>query len=117
MSLKPTKPEQLRRELHASGGVVRLRVPADLAYLEGHFPEVPVVPGVCQITWVIEEIESFLGRRQSVERMEAVKYFELLLPEQEFNLEYSFNAETGKWTFQMSRDNGRKISSGRLQFA
>ena len=117
MPVKPTKPEVLKQERHATGGALRLRVPADLAYLEGHFPQIPVVPGVCQITWVIEEIESFLGQKQSVKMMEAVKYFELLLPEQEFNLEYSLNAETGKWTFQMFRDNGRKISSGRLQFA
>jgi hypothetical protein len=113
---KPTKPEVLKRDQTESGCLVHLRVPTNLAYLDGHFPQIAVVPGVCQIKWIIEEIEAFCQKSKPVTSMEAVKFHELLKPGQEFCLEFAWKAETGKWIYRLFCGE-LKISSGRLQFA
>jgi acyl-coenzyme A synthetase/AMP-(fatty) acid ligase len=113
---KPTKPDVLKRERTESGCLAHLRVPMNLAYLDGHFPQIAVVPGVCQLKWVIEEIEDFCGKRKAVTTMESVKFYELLVPGQEFCLEIAYKSETGKWNYRLF-NNERKISSGRIQFA
>ncbi len=113
---KPTRPEVLKRDATESGGLVHLRVPTNLAYLDGHFPQIAVVPGVCQLKWVIEEIEAFCQKKRAITSMEAVKFHELLIPGQEFCLEFAWKAETDKWIYRLFCGE-RKISSGRLQFA
>jgi 3-hydroxymyristoyl/3-hydroxydecanoyl-(acyl carrier protein) dehydratase len=113
---KPTKPEVLKRDQRESGCLVHLRVPTNLACFDGHFPQIAVVPGVCQLKWVIEEIESFCQKSRAITSMEAVKFHELLTPGQEFCLEFAWKAETGRWIYRLFCGE-RKISSGRLQFA
>jgi 3-hydroxymyristoyl/3-hydroxydecanoyl-(acyl carrier protein) dehydratase len=39
-------------EAREGGARVRARVPLDLAYLEGHFPGNPIVPGIAQLLLV-----------------------------------------------------------------
>jgi acyl-coenzyme A synthetase/AMP-(fatty) acid ligase len=63
-----------------------LRVPADLAFLDGHFPGRPVVAGVVQIHWVMQAARELLGSAPRVHGLEAVKFRDLLLPEQVFRL-------------------------------
>ncbi len=109
----PTGPVVLKREPTASGQLLHLQVPADLTYLEGHFPRIPVVPGVCQLKWVTEEIAAFTGRPAIVTAMAAVKFHELLRPGQQFCLEFGFNARTSQWNYRLFRGE-RSISSGRL---
>jgi acyl-coenzyme A synthetase/AMP-(fatty) acid ligase/3-hydroxymyristoyl/3-hydroxydecanoyl-(acyl carrier protein) dehydratase len=113
---KITKPEVLSRDATESGCLVHLRVPMNLTYLNGHFPEIAVVPGVCQLKWVIEEIETFCQQCRPISSMEAVKFHELLTPGQEFCLEFAGKAETGRWSYRLFSGE-QKISSGRLQFA
>lgn len=109
----PTGPVVLKREATASGQLLHLHVPADLAGLDGHFPRIPVVPGVCQLKWVTEEIAALTGRPATVTAMSAVKFHELLRPGQEFCLEFGFNAQTSQWNYRFFRGE-RTISSGRL---
>lgn len=113
---KPTKPIIIDRERTASGCLLRLRVPENLAYVEGHFCQLGVVPGVCQLKWVIEEIEDFRGKKGVVTSMEALKFHNLLCPMQEFSMEFGLNSKTDKWSYRLFHGE-RKISSGRLQFA
>ena len=112
----PTGPIVLKREPTASGSLLHLQVPTNLAYLDGHFPRFAVVPGVVQLKWVTEEIAAFTGRPAVVTAMSAVKFHELLRPGQSFCLEFSFNAQTSKWNYRLFHGE-RTISSGRLQFS
>lgn len=112
-ALRPTGPVVLKREPTAFGSLLHLQVPANLAYLDGHFPRFAVVPGVCQLKWVTEEIAAFTGRSATVTAMSAVKFHELLRPGQRFWLEFGLNARKSQWNYRLF-DGERTISSGRL---
>jgi acyl-CoA synthetase (AMP-forming)/AMP-acid ligase II len=57
-----------------------LRVPADLSFLEGHFPGFPVVPGVVQLRWALRLAAELLGQEPRLASVEALKFRELLRP-------------------------------------
>jgi 3-hydroxymyristoyl/3-hydroxydecanoyl-(acyl carrier protein) dehydratase len=53
-----TDPEILDVQRHDEQIVVLLRVQPGLSWFDGHFPEVPLLPGVVQTSWVVQ-----MGRR------------------------------------------------------
>jgi 3-hydroxymyristoyl/3-hydroxydecanoyl-(acyl carrier protein) dehydratase len=58
----------------------RLRVPEDLACLEGHFEGNPVVPGVVQIGWALDAAARVLGAPPRVRGFEGLRFPALLRP-------------------------------------
>jgi acyl-CoA synthetase (AMP-forming)/AMP-acid ligase II/3-hydroxymyristoyl/3-hydroxydecanoyl-(acyl carrier protein) dehydratase len=110
---QPTEPLLLAREDTNAGYILHCKVPEDLCYLRGHFPQVPVVPGVCQLRWVIQGIESYLGRTLHLTAMEAVKFHHMLFPGQAFFLEVRLDREASKWGYRIFSDE-QIFASGRL---
>jgi 3-hydroxymyristoyl/3-hydroxydecanoyl-(acyl carrier protein) dehydratase len=55
-------------------------VPIDLAQLEGHFPGLPVVPGVAQVGWALQLAGELRGAPVQVSALEALKFPAHLLP-------------------------------------
>src|SRR5262245_38533317 len=51
---RPTEPEIRVVRALADGAEFDLFLPADLACLDGHFPRMPIVPGVAQIDWAVK---------------------------------------------------------------
>jgi acyl-coenzyme A synthetase/AMP-(fatty) acid ligase len=82
----PRAPEVLTSRREACGLETRLRIPHDLAFLEGHFPGSPVVAGVVQVHFVMAALEELLGAAPRLEALEALKFQEVLLPGQEVRL-------------------------------
>jgi predicted hotdog family 3-hydroxylacyl-ACP dehydratase len=62
----------------------RLRVPEDLPCLEGHFPGLPVLPGLAQLGWAAEAGSLLTGAPFRPTRIEALKFRELVRPGEEF---------------------------------
>jgi 3-hydroxymyristoyl/3-hydroxydecanoyl-(acyl carrier protein) dehydratase len=93
----------------------RLRVPEDLAFLEGHYPGHPVVAGVVQVHFVLRALEDWLEAPPRLERLEALKFRELLLPGQELRLRLDRDADGAGFAFTFSDPErpGRVFSSGR----
>jgi len=92
--------------------VRRLRVPAELAFLEGHFPGRPIVAGVVQVHWVLQAARELIGERARVRALEGVRFRELLLPGQELALELDWD---GAHSLQFKlADGARVFSSGRI---
>jgi acyl-CoA synthetase (AMP-forming)/AMP-acid ligase II/3-hydroxymyristoyl/3-hydroxydecanoyl-(acyl carrier protein) dehydratase len=110
---QPTDPLLLAKEYTDAGYVLHCKVPENLYYLRGHFPQVPVVPGVCQLRWVIHSIETYSGRTLHLTAMEAVKFHHMLFPGQAFCLEVRCDREASKWVYRLF-SNGQTIASGRL---
>jgi 3-hydroxymyristoyl/3-hydroxydecanoyl-(acyl carrier protein) dehydratase len=46
-------PEILTEALHDGALLYDLRVPPGLEYFDGHFPGMPILPGVVQVNWAI----------------------------------------------------------------
>lgn len=82
----PRSPEVLDTRREPRGLEVRLRIPHDLAFLEGHFPGAPVVAGVVQVHFVMAALEELLGAAPRLEVLEALKFLEVLQPGQEVRL-------------------------------
>jgi acyl-coenzyme A synthetase/AMP-(fatty) acid ligase len=107
-----TSPELLS-EARESGSCERtLRVPPNLAYLQGHFPGFPVVPGVAQIKWVMDVARTLVGREMRLAGLEALKFKELLRPGQVFQLRVDVGPAPDTLTFRLWTG-GTVFASGR----
>jgi len=111
--LPPCYPEVLSTHQTDTGWMLQLRVPDDLAYLEGHFPQAPIVAGVCQLKWVIDYIEIHTGKPLVIEAMEAVKFHRPLLPRQLFAIDLSYDPLTRVWQYLVYATD-KPFASGRL---
>jgi 3-hydroxymyristoyl/3-hydroxydecanoyl-(acyl carrier protein) dehydratase len=112
---QPTEPIHLRTETTDSGWLLHLQVPENLFYLEGHFPQAPIVAGVCQLRWVVKAIEAYCQHTAHVIAMEAVKFHHILRPGQAFVLEITRGTTTGTWAYRLYADE-QQYASGRLVF-
>jgi len=59
---------------------LRVRVPWDLAHLDGHFPGAPVVAGAVQLHFALRALEELLGAPAQLAALEALKFHDVLLP-------------------------------------
>jgi acyl-coenzyme A synthetase/AMP-(fatty) acid ligase/3-hydroxymyristoyl/3-hydroxydecanoyl-(acyl carrier protein) dehydratase len=109
----PLDPVVLAKESTDAGYVLHCKVPENLFYLRGHFPQIAVVPGVSQLRWVINSIETYLGNRLEITAMEAVKFRHMLFPGQVFFLEVQFDQKTSKWMYRIFSEE-QTFASGRL---
>jgi 3-hydroxymyristoyl/3-hydroxydecanoyl-(acyl carrier protein) dehydratases len=92
-----------------------LKIPANLTYFAGHFDQIPIVPGVVQLQWAVHYAHQYLGLNRHFHQMEAVKFKELLMPDQPLELHLHFNDQAGKLDF-CYRSETAEYSSGRLYF-
>jgi 3-hydroxymyristoyl/3-hydroxydecanoyl-(acyl carrier protein) dehydratase len=80
------RPEVLE-EVRGSGFRERLcRVPEDLACFPGHFPDLPMVPAVLQLDWVMELLGELLEAPWSVEGIDRAKFAAPLRPGERFRI-------------------------------
>ncbi len=98
--------------------VIELHVPPALAHFPGHFPGLPILPGVVQIDWAVRLARLHLpgccaGRRFSA--LEGVKFQALVLPDARLELALFWNAAKDRLEFSYSNGQ-RKCSTGRLVF-
>ena len=91
------------------------RVPLDLVYFGGHFANFPLVPGVIELQWVRDLAERFDWGRQSVVRVENLKYQQFVRPGDTVSSELKYDADKNKLTFKL--ENGEAVcASGRIVF-
>lgn len=92
---------------------LQARVPADLSYCAGHFPDVPVVPGVAIIAWVEHFARSQLGVTGQFLKMEQIKFQHIIRPLDEFTLQIDYLREQHRVNFRCYAG-ARVHASGRL---
>ncbi|UVE18284.1 acyl-CoA synthetase family protein [Pseudomonas sp. LS44] len=111
---RPTQIEPLSAVEQDGEWQLELEVPLDLAHFSGHFPTVPVLPGVVQIDWAQQ-----LARRLIADLpprfagMEVLKFQQLVRPGDRLQLSLRFDAARGKLYFAF-RSGTATCSSGRI---
>lgn len=87
----------------------RIQLNADHAILKGHFPEMPVVPGVCMVQMLKEVTEQQSGKKLTLRKAPVIKFLSVMQPgaHPEVDLEIKIKtteesaiAVTGKFYFE-----------------
>jgi 3-hydroxymyristoyl/3-hydroxydecanoyl-(acyl carrier protein) dehydratase len=92
------EPQVLACRQTSDGVEFDLRIDADLAPLAGHFPGLPVVPGVCLLDWVVRFSVHHLALLQDGATQFQIKFRSVLQPDRDVTLRL------------------RRLSGGRVQF-
>jgi 3-hydroxymyristoyl/3-hydroxydecanoyl-(acyl carrier protein) dehydratase len=111
-------PEIDSLERRPDGLHLDFRLAADLEYFSGHFPEVPLLPGVVQIGWAIELARLHLGAGAALGRfhvLAGVKFMRVLQPGASVRLRLHADHETRELEFEY-RDGSETCSAGRVRF-
>lgn len=93
--------------------VVHMRVPRKLRFFEGHFPGLPVLPGVVQIHWAVRLAGELLGQHCLGSRIDQLKFLAIVRPEDELALTLRLDRKAGLLSFAYARAT-RACSSGRI---
>lgn len=91
--------------------VFTARIPLDLVYLKGHFSNFPLVPGVVELQWAVEQIPILLGREIMIERVDNLKYQAFIRPHDQVELRLTWMAEKQRVKFTF-KANGELAGSG-----
>ena len=113
--VRSVEPDIVGRELEQDKVILHLHLPEDLFYFDGHFDEAPILAGVVQIDWAIAYGKAHFKIPHGFRRIEALKFFKVLMAGDDVKLDLSFDRVTGRLNFQYS---GRETmhSSGRIVF-
>lgn len=70
--------------------VATFNFPHGSGIFEGHFPGNPILPGICQLEAVKYMLERTLGWKCRLRQASGIKFFQPILPDQEFILVISY---------------------------
>ncbi len=110
--LQPHVISLTRDDLHIAA---QLRVPRDLGYFEGHFPDLPVLPGIVQINWAVQFASQYFMIAEPVRRVKGLKFQRVIYPAQLLELELTYEPAGKRLGFQYSSENV-KYSGGAIIF-
>ena len=97
---------------------LELRVPERLGCFDGHFPGLPVVPGVALIGWAEHFARHHMGVAGEVRDLEAVKFSKLVRPGDALTLQLVPGTDRSVIRFRFrSADGAADCASGRLLLA
>lgn len=107
------KPEILFSNILQNKVEIGLKVPIDLAYCEGHFPDFPIVPGIVQIHWVVDFIRAYFMQAPILSKCSVIKFSHLIRPMDVITLTLEHFPEKSIVTYTYSNES-KTLSSGRL---
>jgi acyl-coenzyme A synthetase/AMP-(fatty) acid ligase/3-hydroxymyristoyl/3-hydroxydecanoyl-(acyl carrier protein) dehydratase len=106
----------VRRETAESAQVsLDLHITADVVHFDGHFPMLPILPGVIQIDWALHYSRKYLALNGEFIAMENVKFQAVTLPDTKVVLRLTWNAARRHLEFSYATSH-QKYSTGRIVF-
>lgn len=93
-----------------------LAVPSSLDYFPGHFPNLPILPGVVQVDWVTRLAREHLGIScTGFSALRTLKFSAPVLPDTTLTLQITWVPEKQRLDFGY-RAGQRLVSSGQIAF-
>ena len=108
-------PEILGERAEGARIELELHVPEDLACFAGHFPGLPILPGVVQLDWSVKLGRERLGLVGEFAAAENLKFLSIVRPGEHLTLALEL-LDAAHLRFGYS-SGSRKYSSGTLVFA
>ncbi len=105
----PLLPTIISQNVTENVCVLELYIDRENPYFEGHFPSLPVLPGVTQLLWAQHFGTTLLGVKGAFAGLKTVKFRDLVFPEQKLTLRLEYLAEAGSLKFYY--DSGDKRHS------
>jgi len=93
----------------------RVRVPYDLAIFDGHFPTIPILPGVVQVDWAVDLARTHLQVGGRFTGITATKFRRLVQPGMDLALTLEHRPEAGELRFEYLFGDAL-VSTGRVLF-
>ncbi len=109
-------PELLSQTVEGQVAELVCRIPAELIYFDGHFAGNPILPGIAQVHWAEHYGRQMLNLTGRFDRLQVIKFQQVIFPESTISLSLEFNPETDKLSFRFYSDKGVH-SSGRICFS
>jgi len=110
-------PIEHRRKRQADSVTLTLQVEAGLFWFQGHFPALPILPGVAQLDWVMHYGVSLLAPGKQFVAIENIKFQQPVLPDSLIQLHIDWDAEKSRLSFRyslLSDDGEQSASSGKI---
>ena len=95
--------------------LLELTVPATLFYLDGHFPDAPILAGVVQVDWAIAYGRQYFTLPPRFRAIHALKFQHVIRAERPLRLELLHDTVKGGLNFRYLSDAGQH-ASGRILF-
>ncbi|HEX5419314.1 MAG TPA: AMP-binding protein, partial [Gammaproteobacteria bacterium] len=111
-----TLPEIVADSADGLTRTVDLRISEQLRWFRGHFPNVPVLPGVVQIDWAAHFGAPLTRDAGRFERLQRVKFNHAMQPGVDVRLALRYDADKRSLSFAFSNDE-RMFSEGRFVYA
>ncbi|MCZ4058743.1 hydroxymyristoyl-ACP dehydratase [Pantoea sp. LMR881] len=111
-------PIERSRQLQDKRATLTLYLAADLFWFQGHFPVLPVLPGVAQIDWVMHYGVLLLAPGKQFVAIENIKFQQPVAPDSLLQLTLDWDDIKSRLSFHYSllHDGGEtRASSGKIQ--
>lgn len=119
MSPSPTAPtaaEVLQIQRSDAQCDLQIRIPPELLYFQGHFPDFPILPGVAQLHWAVGWAQSEFGYDGAPAALQAIKFHQVIQPGAEICVRLQHNPARSSVSYEFRSDKGLH-ASGRLSWA